>query len=396
MRTLWLADHLLVSERGHHLSYNATIADAARRAGLHPRIVCARECDLEVPGGFEMRRVFRKDWRNEPPRRISRSRPALGILEVLAKRRFRYDLAKGMPPKDVARDDIIFAEMLAPRNLLGWLGWLKSFPKQRDPALVLHLGYAAERFEANAELPRLLSDLERSSKLARARFVSDSDILREKYRAVLQRPVSLLPHVISSRISECYKPPGRPPHFVCLGNARQEKGFAEVLAAIDILNNGGQPPNARFTLQSSDPDARSAAALAGFRSARAQGISLITKPLDDDSYLRLLKDADVLLLPYHVDRYRDRTSSVLCEAMTSGKPTIVNEGSFLGLEVRRQGIGWLARDRDPASLAETMQRAIRELDAVASRCAELMPNYKLLFHPDTFVTQLLALVDDQG
>jgi hypothetical protein len=66
------------------------------------------------------------------------------------------------------------------------------------------------------------------------------------------------------------------------------------------------------------------------------------------------------------------------------------------LEVRRQGIGWLARDRDPASLAETMQRAIRELDAVASRCAELMPNYKLLFHPDTLVTQLLALVDDQG
>ena len=208
--------------------------------------------------------------------------------------------------------------------------------------------------------------------------------------------MALLPPVISRRASECYKPPGKPVHFVCLGNAREEKGFTEILTAIDTLSSNGGLPNARFTLQSSDPDAHSAAALAGFRSARAPGISLITKPLDDESYLRLLKDADVLLLPYHVDRYRDRTSGVFCEAMTSGKPTIVNEGSFLGLEVRRQGIGWLARDRDPASLAETMRRAVREVDAVASRCAKLMPHYKLMFHPDTFVSQLLALADEKG
>ena len=37
-------------------------------------------------------------------------------------------------------------------------GWLKSFPKEREPILVLHLGYAAERFGANPEIPRLLSD----------------------------------------------------------------------------------------------------------------------------------------------------------------------------------------------------------------------------------------------
>ncbi len=395
MRTLWLADHLLVSERGHHVGYNGFIADSARRTGLDVQILCARKCNVEVPGGFRMRRIFRKDLRNDPPRQLSRSRLALGILEVIAKRRFRYDLARGIMPADIGRDDIIFAEMLAPRNLLGWLGWLKSFPKQQEPALVLHLGYAAERFKANAELPRLLSELKRSRKLERARFVSDSDLLREKYQTILQHPVSQLPHVVSRRVSDCYKPPGRPPHFVCLGNARQEKGFAEVLTAIDILNGDGQALNAQFTLQSSDPDVISAAALAGFRSARVPGISLIAKPLDDESYLRLLKDADVLLLPYHVDRYQDRTSSVFCEAMTSGKPTIVNEGSFLGSEVRRQGTGWLARDRDPASLAETIRRAVHELDTVAARCAKLMPHYKLMFHPDTFVSQLLALADEK-
>jgi glycosyltransferase involved in cell wall biosynthesis len=392
MRTLWLADHLLVSERGHHVSYNGFIADSARRAGLDARILCARECDAEVPGGFRMHRIFRKDLRNDPSPLLSRSRLALDILEILAKRRFESDLLHGIPPADVGRDDIIFAEMLAPRNLVGWLRWLRSFPKGREPTLALHLGYAAERFGANPEIPQLLGSLKQSGKLARARFVTDSDMLREKYQAILQQPVAHLPLVISRRASECYKPPGTPPHFVCLGNARQEKGFAEILAAIDILNADGRPPDARFTLQSSDPDVPSAAARASFRSAKS--VSLITRPLDDDGYLQLLKDADVLLLPYHVDKYHDRTSGVFCEALTAGKPAITTEGSFLGLEVVREGIGWLVRDRDPDSVAQAIRRATSELGRVAARCAELMPRYKPMFHPDTFVSQLLGLANE--
>jgi glycosyltransferase involved in cell wall biosynthesis len=396
MRTLWLADHLLVSERGHHVSYNGFIADAARRSGLDVRILCARKCAIQVPGGFRMHRVFRKDLRNNPPRLLSRSQFALHILENLAKRRFETDLLRGIAPASVARDDIVFAEMLARRNLAAWLRWLRSFPRGREPALVLHLGYAAERFGANPEIPRLLASLKQSGKLARARFVTDSDILREKYRAILQQPVSLLPHVISKRVSECYKSPGTPPHFACLGNARQEKGFAEVLEAVDILNSNGRSPAARFTLQSSDPDAVSATALSNFRSAALESVSLIDRALDDESYLQFLKNADVLLLPYHLDKYRDRTSGVFCEAMASGKPVITTEGSFLGLEVSREGTGWLVRERDPDSVAQAIRRATGELQVVAARCERLMPLRKSMFHPDTFLSQLLALTDDKA
>jgi glycosyltransferase involved in cell wall biosynthesis len=396
MRTLWLADHLLVSERGHHLSYNGFIADSARRAGLDVQILCARECDIEVPGGFRMHRIFRKDWRNNPPPWISRSRVALDIVELLAERRFQSDLLKGFPPAAAGRDDVIFAEMLAPRNLAGWLRWLRSFPKGREPTLALHLGYAAERFGATPQLLPLLGSLKQSGKIARARFVTDSDMLREKYQAILRQPLSVLPVVISRRASECYKSTGRPPHFASLGNARQEKGFAEILAAVDILNTNGRPPDARFTLQSSDPDALSAAALANFRSATAKTVSLITKPLDDDSYLRLLQEADVLLLPYHLEKYHDRTSGIFCEARTSGKPVITTEGSYLGLEVLREGTGWLARNRDADSLAQAIRRATTELEPVAARCAQLVPRYKPMFHPDTFVSQLLGLANEKG
>jgi glycosyltransferase involved in cell wall biosynthesis len=395
VRTLWLADHLLVSARGHHVSYNGFIADAARRAGLEARILCARECKAQVPGGFAMRGIFRRDLRNTPSPLLSRSRLALDVLEAMARRRFEADLLRGIAPGEVKPQDIIFAEMLAPRNLAGWLRWFEALPKGLEPTLVLHLGYASERFGADKRIPALLKSVERSGKLSRVHFVTDSDILQEKYQAIFGRPLRRLPLVISRRASECYRPPQKPFHFVGLGNARKEKGFAEILAAIDLLHANGGLPDAWFTLQSSDPDIHSAAALARFRSAGVPRVSLIDRALDDDGYYRLLRDADVLLLPYHVERYQDRTSGVFCEAMTSGKPSIVSDGSFLGLEVHKERIGWLARDRDPVSLAETIKRAIRELDAVTPRCVELMPRYKPMFHPDTFISQIVALADEK-
>jgi hypothetical protein len=144
MRTLWLADHLLVSERGHHVSHNGFVADSARRAGLEVRILCTRECKAQVPGGFTMRPIFRTDLRNSPSPLLSRSRLALDILELLARRRFASDLLRGITPGEVKRRDIIFAEMLAPRNLAGWLEWFQAFPNELEPTLVLHLGYASE------------------------------------------------------------------------------------------------------------------------------------------------------------------------------------------------------------------------------------------------------------
>jgi hypothetical protein len=92
VRTLWLADHLLADARGHHLSHAGYLADAARRAGLGVRILCARKCDVRVSGNVRMDGIFRKDLRNSPSRFFSRSRFALDFLEALSRRRFQQDL----------------------------------------------------------------------------------------------------------------------------------------------------------------------------------------------------------------------------------------------------------------------------------------------------------------
>jgi glycosyltransferase involved in cell wall biosynthesis len=393
VRTLWLADHLLVDERGHHLSHAGYIADAAKRAGLAVRILCARTCKVQVAGNFRMDRIFWPDLRNSPPRLLSSSRLALDLLEFLARRRFQADLASGIRTADIGRDDIIFAQMLAPRNLTSWLQWLQSFPSGREPVIVLHLGYASERFAADVRLPGLLTALELEGKRDRTRFVTDSPILRTKYEAILQQRVELLPIVVSPHAMKSSKLPGNPPCFASLGSAREDKGFPEVLAAIDSLCNSDEPINARFAPQSSNPDERSAAALADFRSSSEKKVSLVDHPLSDEAYLRLLREADVLLLPYRAETYKERTSGVFCEALSAGKPVIVPESSLMGLQVSRERTGWLVRDSHPESLAGVIRSALPELHSVAGRSMELMQRYGKMFHPDTVVTKLISLAD---
>lgn len=359
------------------------------------RILCARKYQVKVAGGFRMDGIFREDLRNSPSRLLSKSRVALDFLEFLSRRRFRNDLQSGIRQADVGRNDIIFAQMLAPRNLTSWLQWLQSLPKGHEPVVILHLGYASERFAADPRLRRLLSALEVEGKRDRARFVTDSPILQSRYEAILQQPITLLPVVVSRHAMESSKRPGNPPCFACLGSAREDKGFPEVLAAVDSLSASTQPISARFVLQSSDPDHRSAVALEGFRSAPKKHVSLVDHPLSEEAYLQLLRDADVLLLPYRPETYKERTSGVFCEALSAGKPVIVSEGSLMARQVSRERTGWLVRDRHPESIARVIRRALPELDFVAARCMELMQRYGTMFHPDTVVTRLLSLAEGE-
>ena len=255
MRTLWLADHLLVSERGHHLSYNGFIADAARRAGLGVRILCARDCDVEVPRRLQDAPNFPAGLaKRSASGLLCRSRVALDILEGLARRRFRTDLLKESPLADAGCDDIILAEMLAPRNLAGWLCWLAAVPKEREPTLVLHLGYAAERFDADRESSGVAPGPEAIRKTLPLAIRDGQRRFERKVsgHSSGKRMFFVLPHVVSRRAGGSTKPPGKPVHFACLGNAREEKGFPR--------NSGDRRHSERHTASRPMPGLRCRAA----------------------------------------------------------------------------------------------------------------------------------------
>jgi glycosyltransferase involved in cell wall biosynthesis len=99
------------------------------------------------------------------------------------------------------------------------------------------------------------------------------------------------------------------------------------------------------------------------------------------------------VLPYHLDKYRDRTSGIFCEALVSGKPVVTTEGSWMSAELARAGLGWLVPERNVEALVETICRAIREYGVEARKSLRLAPQYRAKFSGENFIENLARLAD---
>jgi glycosyltransferase involved in cell wall biosynthesis len=381
---LFLADHLLRDAIGHHLGYNLAIADAAARAGVTPHLVTHRAFDPLLAEGVACHRIFRTDFRAEPPAWIARNHRLLGALETWCDGRFGGDLAR-LPA--VAGTDAVFAQMLAPRHFHHWLRWIAATPS--PPVLFLHLGYRPERFtrdKAGIALDALPGRIRKRVVLA-----TDSEKLVGAFEKNLSSKVFHLPHILSYPIpGPDTRQPARPFRIYAPGNARREKGFAELVAAVRQIRKSGQDGDFRFFLPGHHPDPAS-------REIIRRGLPLgdaiewITHPLDDDDYVKHLVGADVVVLPYHLDLYAMRTSGIFCEARVAGKPVIVSRGSWAGDRVHREGGGWLVHDRDAASLAAAILSVPSEITAKSAEARNLSPRAGAEFHRDHFMAGLLEI-----
>lgn len=384
VRRLWLVDHLLRDEVGHHAGYNAALAAAARRRGVEPVIVGHRELPGTLLPAFRTLPLFRTDLRAQPPKWMTGSRRLLDLLEFLCAKRFADDLRR-MGEASGPRD-VVFAQMIAPRHLLAWLRW---FAAQADPpVLVLHLGYQPWRFER----PSLRGALDALPETAsrRLRFVTDSEKLTGPFASALGRPVRHLPHVVDVQFpADAESREQRGTLLFAAGNARREKGFGDLLQAAALVESELRAGRLSLHAQCHSADASCAEILRGFNAP--PGVLLIDGGLDGDRYAAAIAGADVIVLPYHLDHYALRTSGVFCEARCAGRPVLATEGSWAGDRVRREGGGWLVPERNPQALAAAMVRAAGpELAAKSSEARSLREAARREFSPDAFIEALLG------
>lgn len=381
---LFLADHLLRDIVGHHLGYNLALADAAKRTGIAPCLVTHRKFPLDLAAGTPCRRIFHTDFRAAPPAWISANHRLLGLLENWCDRQFGSDLKKFPDP---GSSDAVFAQMLAPRHFLQWLDWLATRPA--SPRLFLHLGYRPGRFAT----PRISSALTRMSPAIKHRvvFVTDSEKLVGAFEQVLGAEVRYLPHIISYDFppAAAARPPDRPIVVFVGGNARREKGFLEIVQAARAVLNSDAAGRYRFMIQCHDPDPTCAEILRNAPSG--ERIEWIGRPLDNDEYIRRIREADVLLTPYHLDCYELRTSGVFCEARVAGKPVIASRGSWAGDRIHREGGGWLVQEKDPAGLEAALRALPSELHHAAAEAEALAPQARREFSRDGFIAGLVEL-----
>ena len=377
-RTLWLADQLLANDTGHHAGFNKALAAAAERAGWVVRIAGQQDAQAGLVGPRRLEGVFRRDWRASPPVWAARSPRLLAWIERIAATRFEVDLRRGF--KGVRVSDAIFAQMLAPRHLLGWLRWHGCC---RDvPFLVLHLGYAPERF---VSYPGLKAAVE--SVGDRCVFASDSERLCPRYGEILGRNVMHLPHVIPDGTPQPHIRTGEAmPTVLVLGNPRREKGFIEMATA------ALQATGLHFIFQTGNAEACCRKSVDDLRAAAGGRMQVIDSHLGDSEYFELIRNCDVVAVPYHLDVYRDRTSGILCEALAAGKPVITTVDSWMSTQF--EGCGWLVGDRKVRDLQHAMEIIPAELPKMSRRAREMAPEFRSKFGGNRFMALFGEIVRD--
>ena len=344
-RRLFIADPGLIGPLGHHLSYSAAVALAARERGIAPVVLAGRSFAGTIAGGdLPVHAVFRTPYRSAGGNwrlrgflygalaRLPGS-TAWHAAEVLRGARrgiagarvdgFGSELVATLAVEGATEADAVLMHSVSAASLAG-------LPEMLAPRLLLVLRRTPKEMDRDDAAPEpvlaLLRRLHAQPGLRLSLF-ADTEGLAE----VFARGTGLQIHPVPLpvMVADAARPAaGRLPLVVFAGGARVEKGYTELPSAIEAVAG-----RARFTVQSGPVDSTSDPLVQRthrrLQAMESDGVGLLELALEPNAYATLLASADLLLLPYDATAYGPRSSNILAEALALGIPTIVPGGCWM-------------------------------------------------------------------
>ena len=397
-RALWIVDPSIRDAVGHYGEYARAVAEAGRAAGVAVRVLGHRDMSTELAAALGGQAVFRYDFWHRFV-----ATPILGglldppLANLVMWRELRRVLGAGPGP-----DGVIFAPTSDHRQLVAWAAWLRSLPAGRRPTVCLLLRYtwrdvgaARSRSSAMGWARLGFAALERLGG-GRVRLLTDSGRLAAEHAMLTTLPVEVvpIPHTGDLKAPGFHPRPraGHPARFVALGDARAEKGFAVLAAAVRRLEADGRLAGIEFVIQSHI----ASPVYAGLQAPRAElarigppAVHLIDGVLSREAYAGLLEGADVVVLPYARRVYYARTSGPFTEALAGGKPVIVTADTWMSEELERHGAGLTFRDGDASALADAIVTARDQLAPLSNAAASGRAAWVRRHSPSALVAELL-------
>ncbi len=351
---LCIVDPSLKDFVGHHFEYDAAVASGGRDAGYEVVCLAHRDVQKAVSDALPVRPTFTYD--------IWEARPAHAELPLeqaykQANRSFLTNLDLATRDLKIDERTIVFGHMITAAQLTGWAAFAQQ-TRARKPTLVLLCRYELAHYRGKGAA-LAFRELERLQQAGvRIRLASDSERLARHFARLTRLPVEVfpIPHTQAHAPAAAAPPPrvdARPLVVSMLGNARDEKGWVELIAAIEILAAQGRAKDFRFVVQANNPDPACGRALDRLSPDVAACMELKTQALEPQAYAALLESSDVVVLPYWRSIYEARTSGVLVEALSAGKPVICTAATWLSDQIT-QGQGRQVSDRNPADLARQL------------------------------------------
>ena len=362
---------------GHHYEYDFSTAHAAIAAGYETAILGKRPMAEALIDDPLLTPVFELDMWAKSPDFINFSENDL----IFCNQGFYRDLLVGLSQFSLQPGTVIFGHMITAKQLLGWAWFLERQALQNRLNVVLLLRYEPSVYGGRFA-DWSFRTFERLGVNGALRLASDSARLAGDFQALTSLPVEVfaIPH---SKDPAAAQTPSRkrssasgPLRFVCLGNPRVDKGFCDVLAAIDLINTGAEADLVEFVLQANDPGHGIDADLERFRHDMPANTRLISEAMSPHAYFETLFEADVVILPYWVSTYQSRTSGVFVEAVCAGKIIICSEDTWMADELRANGSGIVCGERDATGLASAFAQCLHEHELLARLAVARAADYR--------------------
>lgn len=367
MTTAIVIDPAIENNAGHHFMAAAGWCETAQASGFDLRILAHEECGAHAVGAVPIEKIFSGWYYHVAP---TAQKEAWNCLRIV-QRHFRDALAK--PLIQIQPSDVVVLSHSTLVALNGVAAWASGMPPQRLPRLVawLMMGPRDEDFVVPfgstdclvASIDRLLTLFgDRLTLAGSTREVcAQWEVLN--CGAVHFLPFAALRPVLRARSDHTVS---SPPMIVSLADFETRKGVNLIPALIKELDRRGI--EARWTIGGPSVEIGSPAFAEIARLAESRpNISVVTSPQGLKESDDLLESADLVVLPYSPELYKERGSGVAEAAELLSLPYVAPKVAFCA-EAVSAGAAVFFDDWTVEGIALAVVEAVNELPQL-SRCA---------------------------
>lgn len=370
-------DHGMRFVAGHHFAYNLGLLFECIRRDVPIEFYVHADCNKEVIRVLDAKAVLK------PTQYVAHSTDKYcSYLEDfnISSKLTEFNLYKNLKG-NVDPPDLIYVHTADPKIVMGIASWYISLSKDKRPFLCLKFQNHGYRFVAKPFRALVQSVFRLALKpfigMDKVFFAASNKLIAAQIQLLAEKPCPVFP--IPLQLTQPPRPyrSRQEKQTICIGYAgegRTEQGvdmLPDIVEAVLSVH-----PDVRFVLQLGCKFAERGT-LDRLR-AFGERVELIEQCLVGDHFHRLLSTFDALLLPYAPDRYIERSSQIVIEAIALGVPLIVPARTSLAFEAKEFDCGYsLIRKHRVSSIVEAIEYFIANHDTLsqksvpaASRCAK--------------------------
>jgi glycosyltransferase involved in cell wall biosynthesis len=374
---------------GHHTNACRHFVSEFRRRGSAVYPFGNRDLDITVGRELKIEPLFR----HYP---YSRLRGGPYISYLIERSSFLLDLRSAWRRGPY---DLVFFHSVMSAQLAAIALWMRELKPDEMPFIVMGFDLPSgnklkDQWSHHTPFYRRAGKLFLPRYSRRCLFFTFDQAITDDYAELLNLPVRTMPTVHAGLRAPRLRKRDRSGkvNVAFLGHQRPEKGYDLIPDIVRRLFDRRLP--VRLLVHNSAPgDSETSRELRRMAAANTD-ISLVEEPGDQLRWQQLLDKADLIVLPYEPNRYRQSGSGIATEAVSEGIPMVVPPGTTMEtLAVTYQGCAMTFARWGATEIADAIERALGEFEPLAREAETGALVWRRNNGVELFVDRLLETAD---